>query len=357
MILESGRSIATWSSSGKAVNAVNSVDNETSLKTSLFVERKVNGVLVKDMLFETGSVITLCISNLWKGLQGMGLRLLSTRREFTVANGAPLHIFGAARMRVQLAGITALHPVLISMDILHDFLVGNDFIDAYRCDILNSVGMFSAGGSTVPLHKKVLGPSVLSIVLSKDWKLELNEAALLPGEIDDPEGEFECDEELLVEPNTAIETRTSVVLASALIKLQPTGIPILMINLSPLPLQLKQGMTLGFLRKIQLPIMSINAVQEGVQGLAESGIEKAKLQISGHLTSKQRAELDKLLNEYADIFSSVPNDLGRTNLAQHRIDTGGAPAIRLAPRRLDHQQKEEVHQEVTRMVDAGIATP
>lgn len=43
---------------------------------------------------------------------------------------------------------------------------------------------------------------------------------------------------------------------------------------------------------------------------------------SSSLDLEQQGRLKALLNEYRDIFAVTPDELGRTNLVQHHIDTG-----------------------------------
>ena len=53
-----------------------------------------------------------------------------------------------------------------------------------------------------------------------------------------------------------------------------------------------------------------------------------------HLDNDQTKVLENLLIKYASVFSKSPDDIGRTNLAQHRINTGTAFPIRQPCRRL-----------------------
>uniref|UniRef100_A0A5S6Q9K0 RNA-directed DNA polymerase n=1 Tax=Trichuris muris TaxID=70415 RepID=A0A5S6Q9K0_TRIMR len=63
-----------------------------------------------------------------------------------------------------------------------------------------------------------------------------------------------------------------------------------------------------------------------------------------------------LLREYADIFADGEN-LGRTDVVQHRIDTGDAEPRRQPPRRIPFHQRKIVEQETQRMLRQGIIEP
>uniref|UniRef100_A0A5S6QM40 Reverse transcriptase domain-containing protein n=1 Tax=Trichuris muris TaxID=70415 RepID=A0A5S6QM40_TRIMR len=60
--------------------------------------------------------------------------------------------------------------------------------------------------------------------------------------------------------------------------------------------------------------------------------------------------------EYADIFADGEN-LGRTDVVQHRIDTGDAEPRRQPPRRIPFHQRKIVEQETQRMLRQGIIEP
>lgn len=57
------------------------------------------------------------------------------------------------------------------------------------------------------------------------------------------------------------------------------------------------------------------------------------------------------------MISTDDDDLGRTTLAQHQIDTGDAAPIRQPPRRLAPCQREEVHKLVGGMLKRDVIEP
>ena len=72
------------------------------------------------------------------------------------------------------------------------------------------------------------------------------------------------------------------------------------------------------------------------------------------LTSEQQHELQGLLEEFADVMQNQP---GRTDAAEHTIDTGTARPVKLPPYRLPHAHKETVQQEIDEMLESGIIEP
>ena len=72
------------------------------------------------------------------------------------------------------------------------------------------------------------------------------------------------------------------------------------------------------------------------------------------LDESQQAQLRSLVQEYRDIFASSPEELGRTNIVQHRIDTGDQPPIRQRPYRVSDTQRGIIEEHITDTLNRGI---
>ena len=75
------------------------------------------------------------------------------------------------------------------------------------------------------------------------------------------------------------------------------------------------------------------------------------------LKDEEAQELFQLLLSFEDVFATDSDDLGRTNLVKHTIDTGSAPPIRMQPRRLPPHRREQAQALVNRMLQGGIIQP
>lgn len=75
------------------------------------------------------------------------------------------------------------------------------------------------------------------------------------------------------------------------------------------------------------------------------------------LTEGEQAQLRSLVAEYRDIFALSPDELGRTGLVQHHIDTGDNPPIRQRPYRVSEHQRGIIEEHVTDMLNRGIIQP
>ena len=79
--------------------------------------------------------------------------------------------------------------------------------------------------------------------------------------------------------------------------------------------------------------------------------ESEEPKINEKLTQKQKKELDALRTEFGDVMSNLP---GKTELVEHRIETGDAKSVRLPPYRLPHAYRGIVKKELEEMEKYGI---
>ena len=72
------------------------------------------------------------------------------------------------------------------------------------------------------------------------------------------------------------------------------------------------------------------------------------------LNTTQCEQLRELFKEFADVLQNRP---GRTEVVEHRIETGAAKPVRLPPYRLPHAYRETVQRELKEMLADGIIEP
>ena len=80
----------------------------------------------------------------------------------------------------------------------------------------------------------------------------------------------------------------------------------------------------------------------------------SKITINGKLSTKQKEQLEVLLQKYQDVFKSKP---GKTNANQHFIHTTDSSPVKQHPYRLPHAYSEEVRQELKAMLAEGVIEP
>jgi len=74
------------------------------------------------------------------------------------------------------------------------------------------------------------------------------------------------------------------------------------------------------------------------------------------LTGHQMKQFGTLITSFAHIFALKPDELGRTNILKHRIETSGNP-IQQGVRRLPLPKRDEVKKLLNEMQEKEIITP
>ena len=90
------------------------------------------------------------------------------------------------------------------------------------------------------------------------------------------------------------------------------------------------------------------------------GVEKLKAELELEklpLNPDEKHKLEKLVGDYADVFSVSGSPLGKTDVVYHRIDTGDSAPIRQHPRRLSPNRREEVENLIQDMREKGVVQP
>ncbi|KAG5899439.1 hypothetical protein JTB14_033630 [Gonioctena quinquepunctata] len=127
-------------------------------------------------------------------------------------------------------------------------------------------------------------------------------------------------------------------------------------NVNYFPVTLKKGKILGH-------CSSVSSVIRGVRGTISqpnnlpTELEKLVAISSKDIKPAQQPKLRDLVKKYQDIFDTGQGKGGRTNVVQHKIDTGGARPIRQSARRLPLAKKEEADKIVSDMGKAGVIEP
>ena len=78
---------------------------------------------------------------------------------------------------------------------------------------------------------------------------------------------------------------------------------------------------------------------------------------SAKLALEQKHELQKLINEFGDIFTVDKTDFGFTDLFQHRIDVGDHSPIKSKPYRVPFSQRPFTEEQIKTMLEKNIIRP
>ena len=68
-------------------------------------------------------------------------------------------------------------------------------------------------------------------------------------------------------------------------------------------------------------------------------------------------KIHEILARNANVFAKNAHDMGKTDWVKHDIDTGAHSPVRQRPRRLRHDQKEEIQKQIKNLQESGLIRP
>lgn len=313
----------------------------------------IGGTEIK-MLVDTGATVTLLSERAYnKVQQSNGTSAIDkVKQEIMTAEGRSLKVLGKIVANIQLGDREYLSQIVIS-DITVDGIIGLDFMTEHKCslDIPNKV--LSIGGEK---HSLLLEGTLgcYRVVASESFVVPARSEIITTCDVCVPDGVNFRSGLGIVEPRDCLITTNRSLVGRTLVN-NETRVPVRFMNLSQDPQTIYKGTNIGQLCPVEKVLETTKATDHQTNWSRE--LETLSEVTKYRLNQEQRKAVDKLLENYAFLFASSDNDLGRTNVVKHRIDTGDARPIKQPPRRLPVHMREEADKLVDDMLRRNVIEP
>ena len=151
----------------------------------LAVPGVVNGLKCPGLLVDCGSPVTLISVDMWEQVRQPHNKLLIELEKFQGITRDGLRAFGLAHLKLQFGSLNIEHPVVVVDKIAHMFILGNDFLVQYKCDILNSDGVIVFGNKSIPytLFRSTIN-LICSVICQSRTEIGPYEEAVILGLLD-----------------------------------------------------------------------------------------------------------------------------------------------------------------------------
>lgn len=312
---------------------------------SLKVEGTING-RKWPLIVDTGSNRTLLRRDL---LDGSSLpRIEGGLCDVT---GRCTTLWGPKEIELTVHGISTNLQVYVADELDEPCILGLDYLQLNECKLDIPAKELKIRGITVPI---TLGD--VDQPPSKTLRVRVFETTTLRPESEtllccSTEGRG-FDNPGLVESGHV--RRSGVVVGRTIVDTANSSIPVLVANLSKVPIRLQAGTYVGQCEPVEVMTSSQTMHSSLGDGQLPEHLEDLMERSSQGLTEDQCRGVRKLLGDFADTFSSGDHDLGKTNLVQHRIETGQAQPIKLPPRRIPMSKRKEAETMIRDMSDQGL---
>ena len=314
-------------------------------------------------IVDTGASVTLFHKDVWK--REVPARELSPweGRQLVSVDGTCVKVLGTAKVPIRIGHVVFQHDVIVADGLTTEGILGLDFLELHRCtvDMGNRTLLCTNAGLTVQLssEEQQYGVRQCAVYVEETIRVppscEMEIMAVSSATADG--GSW------LLEPITT--TRLPIQAARALVTPANGRVPVRIVNVRTEAMTVFKGTKLACLETFNSSqVCSIEETSNLPQAKMNNvSVEKQQLlwqmvcDAEGDLTEAEADDLYNCLLCYADVFAGDSTDLGRTNITQHRIDTGDAKPIRQTPRRIPIARRHETKELLQSMLDRNIIQP
>ena len=332
-----------------------------AVSASLFIYGFLEGHRTK-MLVDTGSAVTIIRRDIWDGISRKQLE--TPVRAVLAANGNEISLSGQGDVLVQVGDLSVRHNVLVADCLTQDCILGSDFLLLHGCVIDLHNHSLLVKGKVVPLSSGIYHSpiSTCGVAVAETVEVPAHSQFRLIANRQGKKKEQGVDDlgSVMFEPSHDFMESHGLAVAHAVVGEDNEDIVVQILNPTPYSVQVQQGSRIGCLR----PLLDVCAIE--LEAVARQGDNRSHareciihqlVSCAQGVTQKERQQLTDLLTEFESILSDREDDLGRTHLVYHKIDTGDAVPIRQSARRLPYFQREEVRKTIEDMLKRGIIEP
>ena len=346
-------------SDGRRAKGTLSLATDAALSVSGRIEQRETKMLV-----DTGSAVTIVREDAWREAVGGALQrpLGPATYPVVAANGEQLDLCGESEVTLRVGGIQANYSVLVARNITQECLLGSDFLQKFGCIIDLQSHSLSAGGKEIPLLLNG-SPQAISCHVSclATTVVPGGHRLLLPVQLPrshDPGPAYSTG---LLEPRLEFMERHGVLVAHSLSRVENGQAVADILNLSPAPVTIHQHERVATFQPMEEVCAAAITPSQHSSSVSSfearaKAVEDLAAQAEG-ISQSEKEALVTLLQQFNGVLSLGDNDLGRTSLVRHKIDTGDAPPVKQAARRLPFHLRGEVKGMLERMENQGIIEP
>lgn len=345
-------------------------------KSSTICHIEVEGIETKAFV-DTGAEISLVSekfrqsSNLLRKLPVDNIQGLQA----TSVNNEPVKLLGKIQLNLRLGEMDTSWSFYITREMSHPVLLGWDYIQGNNITINGAKSQMSIGPSTVsflPIWKIL--PRVCCASLKETTVIPPRSEMIVAAKLE-PVKNYEIvpdGYDGVLEAKEVFKNDAGILVARTAGTVMCGSAPAKLMNVGDSEVTLKADTCLGSFyaavsNNVKVARVGIyefvdNKVEIGQhpphrpnQGIIQHDKKVSAVHLDeAKLSNTQQTGAEQLLEEFKDIFSESKSDLGRTNLTQHGIITGGATPIKQSPRRVPFAMREELEKQVDEMLSQDI---
>ncbi len=330
----------------------------------LFIEGTIQNKQLS-FLIDTGASVTIVKTSVYQEIpRDKRPPLEKVNVEMVAADGRSILCHGKGLFNLKIEGVELQHEVWVA-DISLDGILGFDFLNSNQCYL--DVGKGELGFGELPNNPYDDDDdeeSTVHVAASRTLEVPPESEAMITGRfLNKPSSPTEG----ILEPVYDFLSTHPLLLARTLVDTKNEDVVLRVLNVTQETICVHEGTIVANfdpiceIRTKEEP-KKCNSVHAGANQndvnssqLPEHLVEMWDRSISD-LNEDQQSRLQQLLMKHYDLFAKSKDDLGVTDLVEHRINTGDAQPVRQRARRLPIQQREVEKEQIEDMLKRGIVT-
>ena len=273
-----------------------------------------------------------------------------------LANNTPLPLFGVVALELKI-GPTCGFTKLLVADISNDGILGLDNLCKMGAKLDLTTFQLSTKWGDLQCEREDGETRFCRISTSETVTIPAGHEVLIRGTVKD---RMKPNRLGIIEMDNAQNhlTKSGLIVARTLVRTGSEEIPVRIFNPSPSNKVIRKDTHLGTVTIVEESEVettpkytrsNLDKVPEHLRDLLERSTKE--------LPEQYHEDIASLLIEFQDTFSKGDNDIGRTNLVEHSINTGTQHPIRQRPRKHPLGQRTEIKEQVTELLDKGLIEP
>jgi transposase InsO family protein len=364
----------------------------------VYIKGSIQGV---DLTFtaDTGATRTIISERIFFKIPEECRPKLEKSASLSGASGQPLVELGKAMFHLKLGELEIDREVIVA-EIEDESLLGIDILQNANegpADILLSQGVIKLMGVTIPCMR---------VGLTHTRRVRAADHCIIPAQTEcvidvfverSEEDDILTRQEMVIEATEQFSEQHQVIIAACLVDIRSAVTQkVRIMNPLPTDVSIKQDTVIGTAEQIEQemgtvvtaedaeehtnfcaarrikyrsspsPVSGCNSAEHTSPKLTvRSVVDEEEISIPVHLqelydnasksrNKEEKKAIGKLLHKYQNSFSKDENDLGKSTIVKHNIDTGDAKPIKQPPRRVPIAFANEEKQVIQQMLDQKI---
>lgn len=308
-------------------------------------------------IIDTGSAISVLGVELATQLPGLTWSEPYSGPAICIANGKYLKILGVSKVDVLIGETHFQIPAIVVEDFPFGFLLGNDFLETrVKIDLVN--GKLEIGNQVICFIKESKSNSALvtDMILKDTVTLQPKSLNFITSE---QITNSNSNSLVIFEPNKELQTKFSILGARSILSSE-SNIRIPLLNPFSKPVVLKSQTCIGTVELhtdqqclLTELVDSTNSVDKSTSHVVQNQFI-SKIRSSDVLSVQHKQLLNQLLWKYHHVFSGYNSKPAKTELTNHKIDTGDVKPIKVNLRRLGPKEAQAESLEIKKMLKDDV---